>query len=303
MRGIKDGIADTQHGADAVIVITDAGNTPAEPGVEIRVHGVGDHAPFSALGRPGFEDHTSQVLICEPPQLPRHKLLLIAWSRANRTLTRTVPWYLLLPFTLINVAGYMAPRHRVYGPLVRFSARVVSVLLTMALAAWVTVIVETIWRALTDSPDGRLTRLLLCASGPIVVTAVILKRMIRGDRAVDKAQPQCSVCHLIGLGAVMFVCYLGPANWHYPAPTEPTWLRSTHDSMVDPMTYLLAGTTGTALVLSLILSAIAVLTRRRERDSWSMRTGSSLAGAALLLLVATAVLHTADPCCAWLPPM
>src|SRR5919199_1253510 len=102
-------------GAPTIRLITDETNAPSVPGTEIRVHGLGDHAPFSALGKPGFEEkRKSQVLICEPPQLPRHKLLLIAWSRANRKLTRTVPWYLLFPFTLINVASYMGPSHKGY---------------------------------------------------------------------------------------------------------------------------------------------------------------------------------------------
>ena len=267
---------------------------PTSPGTEIRVHGVGDHAPFSALGRPGFESRrTSQVVISEPPQLPLHRLLLVGWSRANRRLTRTVSWYLLFPFTLLNVAGYMTPRRSGLARMLRVSVRLVSLILTAALAAWITVIVETAWRGVTSTADSGLASLLLCASGPAVVGAVIVKRMVGRDAGLNQSGRLCSIAHLTALGLLAVTCFFHPADWHYATDGRPQWWRDAGDSTVDPMAYLLMASTAVVLTVSLTLTAIAVGLRRAARDKWGVRDGSALAAAALILLVATAVLHTA----------
>jgi hypothetical protein len=278
--------------ASSINVITRPDRHPLESGTEIRVHGVGDHAAFSALGKPGFEDRRkSQVVICDAPPLPRHRLLLVGWSRANRKLTRTLVWYLLFPFTLINVAGYMAPRHRASQQLLQRGVQITSLLLTVALAAWVTVIVETVWRGMTDAPDGWLIRLLLSCSGPAVVGAVIAKRLWKGDRAVDRAGGQCSAVHLGALALVAAVCTRGPAGWSYSVLDHSTPWRSAEDLMVDPMAYVIYGSTCVVLIVALLLTTAAVLARSFARDKWSLRESSALAAAALLLLFATVVLH------------
>ena len=77
----------------------------------MRVHGIGDHATYSALGKPDYKELIdSAVWIGDVPNLPPHKLRLINWSRANREITRNLYWYLAFPFTLLNVAGYMEPK-------------------------------------------------------------------------------------------------------------------------------------------------------------------------------------------------
>lgn len=251
-------------------------------GTEIRVHGVGDHATFSALGRPGYENRRqSQVVICEPPQLPKHHLLLIAWSRANRRLTRTLWWYLLFPFTLINVAGYMTPRRTSQAKALRASISLVSVILTVALAAWVTVIAETIWLAFASSADSLWARSALCASGPVAVGAVIVKRMRRTDET-SRCGPVYSSVHLVALLTLAAVCFRRPASWDYALSDK-----------FDPMTCVLIGSTGVVLLVSLVLSGAAVYSRLAAHDAWTTRDSSAVAGAALLILVATAIMHTA----------
>ncbi len=251
-------------------------------GTEIRVHGVGDHATFSALGKPGYENRRqSQVVICEPPQLPEHHLLLIAWSRANRRLTRTLWWYLLFPFTLINVAGYMTPRRVRQAQILRASISVVSVILTVSLAAWVTVIAETIVLGFATSADTFWVRLALCASGPVAVGALIVKRMRRNDLTSRCGQVYSAV-HLGALAALAVVCFRQPATWKYALSDK-----------FDPMTCILIGSTGLVVLVALVLSTLAVYSRQTAHDGWTTRDSSALAGAALLTLVATALLHTA----------
>lgn len=285
MRKLDSGVRDAASAASAAIdFIADDGhrNAITAAGTEIRVHGVGDHATFSALGRPGYENRRqSQVVICEPPQLPRHHLLLIAWSRANRRLTRTLWWYLLFPFTLINVAGYMTPRRNLQAKALRASISVVSVVLTVALAAWVTVIAETIWLAFATSADALWTRLALCVSGPVAVGAVIVKRMRRTDET-SRCGPVYSSVHLVALLALAAVCFRRPASWDYAMSDK-----------FDPMACVLIGSAGLVLLVSLVLSGAAVHSRVTAHDAWTTRDSSALAGAALLTLVATAILHTA----------
>jgi hypothetical protein len=65
------------------------------------------------------------------------------------------------------------------------------------------------------------------------------------------------------------------------------------DNTVDPMSYLLVASIATVMIVALVLSTIAVVTRLRPRACSAANAGSSLAAAAFLMLAATAVLHTA----------
>lgn len=274
--------ANSCHGPATIHVIGGEADTRTSTGVEIRMHGVGDHAPYSALGRPGFEDtKKSEVVISALPTLPAHRLLLIGWSRANRRLTRTLSWYLLFPFTLVNVAGYMAPRRKNTAVVVRFCVGLTSVLLTVSLAAWVTVIAETVWRATVGGDDGIVVRLLLCSSGPALVLGVIAHRT-RQAQADGKPGPWCATCHVVALLATAVLCYTRPASWHYP--------QSIGGRAVDPMAYLVFTTQATVLAVALILAISAIAENRRMPGA---NAGSSLAAAGLLLVVAVAILHTA----------
>ncbi|MDG4667741.1 alpha/beta fold hydrolase [Mycobacterium sp. 236(2023)] len=264
-----------------------------QAGAEIRMHGVGDHATYSALGRPSYESRcTSQVVICEPPPMPSHHLLLIAWSRANRELTRTFWWYLLFPFTLVNVAGYMTPRRKPTALLLRVSISVVSIILTATLAAWVTVIVETVWLAIAGPADLIVFRLLLSLCGPVAVGAVIVYR-ICGNNLVEQCGGICLAAHLAVLAAVAAVCCARPAQWVYDTEATGSGVRSSATAnTVDPMAYVVGVSTTIVTLLAVTLAVAAVYIRVTSRSVWEARDGSALAAAALLLMVATGVLHT-----------
>ncbi len=62
-------------------------------GVEMRVHGLGDHGMFSALGKPVCTGTIAdRVRIGSLPLIPKHELRLIHWSRPTRHITRNVSW-------------------------------------------------------------------------------------------------------------------------------------------------------------------------------------------------------------------
>ena len=192
------------------------GGRPAEhrgrpQGVEVRVHGIGDHATYSALGRPKYKELVdSRVWIGQVPHLPSHRLRLVNWSRANRKITRHLGWYLAFPFTLLNVAGYMEPPDR-SRHIMRGGIALASLCLTISMAAWLTVILETGWRALTVG-DDRLTGVVLQGIGPGLLIVFIAYRMIVGRALVDKAGGLISVATIVALTGMILYLHSKPAT-------------------------------------------------------------------------------------------
>ena len=265
---------------------TDSSHTDDEgaAGVEIRVHGIGDHATFSALGTPNYKELVdSRVWIGRVPPVPPHKLRLVNWSRANRKLTRHLSWYLAFPFTLLNVAGYMEPKAKVPRYVMRVGIGVASLCLTIAMAAWITVILETAWRALTDT-DDRLTGVVLQAVGPCLLIVFIVYRMIVGRVLVDKGGTLISVFNILAL--VGMIRYLhskpasrtgGPLGWYLVDTGSP-------QNTIDPMTTIVGYTTVIVWCVALFLCLFAIRMRR---------AGAGFAGAAVLLVLAVSLLHAA----------
>jgi pimeloyl-ACP methyl ester carboxylesterase len=153
--------------------------------IEIRVHGMGDHADGSALGNPPVKvaRYPDMPDTAVPPPLPGHDVRLINWSRTSRRALRLL-WYLALPMTLVNVMGFMAPdgdRNRVAKWTLRIVTLLVGLVVTITVQVWLIAIIETIFRPIE-----------LAASNPalvgdaitVIVTAVllivILIRWIRG---------------------------------------------------------------------------------------------------------------------------
>ena len=143
------------------------GGRPAEhrgrpQGVEVRVHGIGDHSTFSALGRPRIKSWwtagcgSARCRSCPRTAAPCE---LEPREQEDYSASRLVPAF---PFTLLNVAGYMEPRDR-SRHIMRAGIGVASLCLTISMAAWLTVIFETAWRL---SRDDRLTGVLLQGAGP-----------------------------------------------------------------------------------------------------------------------------------------
>lgn len=251
-------------------------------GIEIRVHGIGDHATYSALGRPTYKELVdSRVWIGQVPHLPDHPLRLVNWSRANRRLTHHLSWYLAFPFTLLNVAGYMEPKEALPRRLMRLGIALASLAMTFAMASWITVIVETAWRR-PGVVDDRLTAVVVEAIGPGLLIAFICYRLVVGRALIDKGATSVAVASIVML--VLMVPYLGsePAshrggllNWVCAALGHP-------DTTIDAMTDIVVGT---SLVVWLVSVGLCATALRHKHN------GAALAGAAILILVAITMLH------------
>lgn len=252
-------------------------------GIEVRVHGIGDHATYSALGKPRYKELVdSRVWIGQVPDLPPHRLRLVNWSRANRKITRHFSWYLAFPFTLLNVAGYMEPTNKTCRVIMRGGIAAASVCLTVAMAAWITVILETFWHAVAFE-DDRLTGVVLQAIGPGLLIVFILYRMVIGRALVDRGGALISLVTITAL--VAMIAYLHTK----PATRTDGWLHELLASgdttnAADPMTAIVVGSTAVAWAVAVCLCVVAL---------WKKRDCAAFAGAALLLVLAAALLHAA----------
>lgn len=120
-------------------------------GSEVRVHGIGNHGPLSALGSPRMRDGrvlgrgSTQAAVVQPVT-GDHSLWFVAWSRSSRSLN-SVAWFIGLPFTVCNTAGHMRSPGW-FGAVTAASAVVVGCMLTLGAFLWSVVVVENIYYAL-----------------------------------------------------------------------------------------------------------------------------------------------------------
>jgi len=249
----------------------------------VRVHGIGDHSTYSALGRPNYKELVdSRVWIGQVPHLPDHPLRLVNWSRANRKITRHLSWYLAFPFTLINLAGYMEPKDR-SRHIMRAGIGIASLCLTVSMAAWLSVILETAWQWLGHG-DDRLTAVLLQAAGPGLLIAFIGYRMLAGRALVDRAGNLISLANIAVLVAMVVFLHSKPALRTGGLLHHLVTLLGDPGSPVDTMSCIVFATTAVGLIVALCLCFCGL---------WKKRNGAAFAGAAVLVMIAITLLHTA----------
>lgn len=266
-------------------------------GVELRVHGVGDHGVFSALGRPVYTGTVAdRVRIGSLPLIPKHELKLIHWSRPSRQITRNLSWYLAYPFTLINMAGFMGPErsdHPVERRLWRFTRTAIVIsglMMTFATAMWMSAIVETAWRLLGGTPGG-LACVVQCVLGPGLLACVVVKRMLRGRPLVDQGNRGVA---LLTLGVLLVTaCFLARR-----VMVGDGVLDSDEATVGDPMTLMVGVTTSVAWVFASALCWIAWHAERSRNRNGGLRLRwspdrTALAGAGMLIVFAVAILHMA----------
>lgn len=266
-------------------------------GIEIRVHGIGDHDLVSELPPPPRELE-NRISIREKPDIPQHGLSLINWSRANRKLTHNILWYLAFPFTMVNLAGYMEPKSKVAGKTFRVGIALSSVCITVAMAAWSTVILETVTHSFGNVANSVVLQLVISAVGPVTLSGVIIYRRYsrRFQDDVTRANSAISLISVVALGGLFAFCLL-QVIWQSILRQPPLMLPSNWlgrwSGFIDPMTLLVAGTTAVVWVVALLLALISLLVRFKHCAEWYMKDGASLSAAALLIVSAIALLHGA----------
>jgi hypothetical protein len=254
--------------------------SPANNIAEVRVHGIGDHKEYSALGHPDFEVPQGRIAFGRPPILPEHTLILVNWARANRQTSKSIWWYIAFPFTLANVSGYMVAEHpgkRYHYSMifVLFLVSLCGICLSISTAAWIVVILETA-ETRFYSMDSPLENFLLAISGSAILSAIIIYRWKQGQAGTNRCSNSASASHLFALLAIAVVAVRWPPATSY----DYGFAR------------LCAVTTGIVTVCGLLLSGISVTGQIRSRKNERPKVLSSLAGAALLLFCAILGVHT-----------
>jgi hypothetical protein len=288
--------------------VTGAEHDGGGPVAEVRVHGIGNHGPWSALGSPRPRDEPNpRVDVYDPPSV-EGLVRLVNWSRTSR-LSAGFVWFLALPFTLVNVAGHMRPAgpcrwpHRVHCA----CTHVVGVLVTVSVCVWVIVLAETILKHLgsintevfpdgTDSDEAlpvtvwealawtSLFRWVALVLGAGFALLVVGRHLLR--RGVSSTS-----WGLVALHAGAFAAVGGSAAYWRPVTLQapegaPEWLvvRLAGERFVDPVIATAAVTGGLALLAAGVLLATHGVVRRPA-------PGPALPGAALLLSAAVVLTH------------
>ncbi|MEV0711558.1 hypothetical protein [Nocardia aurea] len=254
---------------------------PAREIAEVRVHGIGDHKEYSALGHPDFEGPKGGIAFGRPPILPKHTLILVNWARANRRISKSIWWYVAFPFTLANVSGFMVAEHPKDMRIWHFARRAIlclviacGVCLSVSTAGWIVVILETVATRLY-SIDSSVERIVLATSGPVILCMIIIYRWIMGQAGVNRCTNLSSVFNILILSLM--------AVWLVRSPPATSYDYG--------FARLCAATTGFVAVCCILLSGITVAGQVWFKKSERPPVLSSLAGAALLLFCAIIAVH------------
>ncbi|KQY50100.1 hypothetical protein ASD66_05170 [Nocardioides sp. Root151] len=192
------------------------------------MHGIGDHDDWSQLGSPTLLERPPEgPEAALPPTVPQHDLLLVNWSRASRGVAGFL-WYVALPFTLVNAAGYMTPPDGL-GPTAerrtRFAVVLTGLLLSLLTFVWALALAETIARRTlvtwTSSPDAG--RWLAGAIG----LALIAGMLGRQRRTASHTKPLVLWLNVLLVGSAAAVtAFTRPAHWQVTWSKMPDFLTT-----------------------------------------------------------------------------
>lgn len=255
--------------------------------IEIRVHGIGDHDYYSALGRPAVMSSNDRADVAPPPVVPPHELKLVNWSRSSRKLSGGLLWYLAFPFTLANAAGNMGPAEGVWVTrLLRAAVTAVGVLLSVAAAAWLIVFAETVLKVVPAPADTRTFARVISFGIPCVLAATMVIRAKWRGLGIRRAVLWLNVVAVVGFGA--WVALTLPAQRLYAGwpsrnicPQRGIIRCSLPEERLDAMAAVVAVTTVATLAIVVLVMVLRLFTDAK----------ASVAGAAALLAVAMVSTH------------
>ncbi|WP_022922218.1 hypothetical protein [Ornithinimicrobium pekingense] len=218
--------------------------------VEFRLHGIGKHAEWSALGRPslldppppatthrfGVEDPAVRVAL--PPTLSTRPVYLMNWSRTSSHWGNTVSklWYVATPYTLVNVARNMRSRpdpdpvtgrpgaSRALRALEMVGTHTTGMLLTGLTLVWLAALVETLGRLRPMAPVVRNGWW-----GPVVVLTVLV--LLLGTVYARKHESRIAtsaptlLMHVLTLVATAGLLLLQPSHLLMRAEAPPSVLQ------------------------------------------------------------------------------
>ncbi|MFK0049397.1 hypothetical protein ACIQU4_35940 [Streptomyces sp. NPDC090741] len=203
------------------------------------------------------------------PNTPAHDLALVNWSRTSRGVAGFL-WYLAIPFTLLNVVGYMKPAGR-WRDCYTAVTHLACVLATVVLTAWLIVITETVLEYVPGLAGEALLAEALSAWLPAaaVAVAILCRTWLRPERRIPPVLACAHALFALVVAAVVFGCKPArmersswPNSFGYGGDVPAAALGTGADPRADAMMLFVLGSTFIALVLAWALwnSAAAVVT-------------------------------------------
>lgn len=292
--------------------------------VEIRVHGIGRHDEWSALGSPGLAIAGERMNpdVALPPQRLTHPLRLISWTRTSRRSLGWL-WYLAIPFTIANATGEMAPRTGAFVRGVHSVCRWVGALtITFLATLWLIAIGETfVHRLPWETPSGLQIWQYVTLASCVLLGIVGLYRAGNGKTGVRWGT---AVAHALVIGATAvaavvlrpvhlvvgdvrgwkeLITTFGPADaaaWDAATadPADDLFYDGPWVHHLDALTAGTAAAIGLVAVVYLVLVLTGILVARRTVRQESTPDGPSapstdraaMAGTAIALMTATLLL-------------
>lgn len=264
--------------------------------VEIRVHGIGDYGFFHALGdpvvapaypgRPVTAEENDLVEVANAPYLPRHRVRLVNWSRANRRNTRKIAWYFAFSFTLLNMAGAMYPRPGRRTAWLTVPLHITALLLTAGAVAWGAVLLETVVSFFPPNilvGDGGAISIGLSAG---LLSVIMIGRVVAARRrrtaTSDAVTWKLAAAHVICAAATaVLLATVRPGSWHYAGWPSYSSAR-TGDRRFDAMPAFVVATVLVVLLLSALLVIAGAVAARTDPAA---RTPLASAGAVMVAAV------------------
>jgi hypothetical protein len=268
-------------------------------GFELRVHGIGDHGPLSAIGDPimvttppGQQEAVERdsdvdkelVNIFRAPEATNHTVHMLSWSPSSHK-NFTLLWWLALPATLVNVAGHMRPQPGGWSARIHAAAiAVTSLLLTLGYFLWSTAILEQVARLIPGWSWLESAVVWLAASIVVIASVVHIARFALNKRG-------------LALAGIHVVAVLASAAWLVkmrPTRLPPRGILDAckfelYDSCEPHMNVLSTFMLSSTAIVLVFGTACLALWWRRKHDRTDV---DGLAVAGVLLLAPVVLMNT-----------
>ena len=204
--------------------------------LELRIHGIGPHPPWSALGRPqvtrrllppdvahDLAGRQDRLETCVPPVVPAHHVELVNWSKASRRNAKLL-WYIALPFTLVNVAVQMRSASsggwsRTGDTVLRVGGHVAALATSLLATVWTMTLAENL--LFIHFGGNLVVQKAVCGGVVFLLAAGAIMRML--VRPGNTTRFATTIMHAFVITAFGGACIvLRPAQWAAP-PAPFDW--------------------------------------------------------------------------------
>ena len=281
-------------------------------GVEVRVHGIGNHQAFSALGSP-INAQGKRVLggrrteVVREDLEPAHRVWFVAWTRTARALNGP-GWYFAVPFTLCNTAGHMKPTRSGLGAdgssRQSLAHQVVvagfALLLTLGAYLWSVTLAETLtYRLFSDSNVTEIAPTLVVAAiwiggiGVRYLLGSICKRSRGRTLAAEiESSRSLALLHVLVVAVATILILVVRPGQSTIDPDSPCLLGSDGAPclifMADWTVIVAAITIAAASILAIVLAGVSAI---GDDKDWSEQPADPWLGTGLCLIAAGLLLH------------